>query len=113
MELAVGEGKRVMTQAMDVFRRLEGDARRAHSLAESVVDASKRHASLVDELGTASATVLGEADAAAGETSRASEAMEKQRALTEGLRETAMALEADARALRDVIARFGEPGSEP
>jgi hypothetical protein len=55
---------------------------------------------------------LGEADAAAGETSRASEAMEKQRALTEGLRETAMALEADARALRDVIARFGDPGTE-
>ena len=112
MEHAVGEGKRVMTQAMDVFRRLEGDARRAHTLAESVVDASKRHASLVEELGTASASVLGEADAAAGETSRASEAMEKQRALTEGLRETAMALEADARALRDVIARFGEPGAE-
>ncbi len=112
MELAVGEGKRVMTQAMEVFRRLEGDARRAHSLAESVVEASKRHASLVGELGTASASVLGEADAAAGETSRASEAMEKQRALTEGLRETAMALEADARALRDVIARFGEPGAE-
>jgi methyl-accepting chemotaxis protein len=110
MELAVGEGKRVMTQAMEVFRRLEGHSRRAHALAESVVDASKRHASLVDELGTASASVLGEADAAAGETSRASEAMEKQRALTEGLRETAMALEADARALRDVIARFGEAG---
>lgn len=112
MELAVGEGKRVMTQAMEVFRRLESDARRAHTLAESVVDASQRHASLVDELGTASASVLGEADAAAGETSRASEAMEKQRALTEGLRETAMALEADARALRDVIARFGEPGGD-
>jgi methyl-accepting chemotaxis protein len=108
MELAVGEGKRVMTQAMEVFRRLEGDARRAHGLAGSVVDASKRHAALVNELGAASASVLGEADAAAGETSRASEAMEKQRALTEGLRETAMALEADARALRDVIARFGE-----
>jgi methyl-accepting chemotaxis protein len=112
MELSVGEGKRVMTQAMEVFRRLESDARRAHSLAESVVDASKRHATLVDELGTASASVLGEADAAAGETSRASDAMEKQRALTEGLRETAMALEADARALRDVIARFGEPGGD-
>jgi hypothetical protein len=77
-----------------------------------VVDASKRHASLVEELGTASASVVGEADAAAGETSRASEAMEKQRALTEGLRETAMALESDARALRDVIARFGEAGTE-
>jgi hypothetical protein len=112
MELAVGEGKRVMTQAMDVFRRLEGDARRAHTLAESVVDASKRHTALVNELGAASASVLGEADAAAGETSRAAEAMEKQRALTEGLRETAMALEADARALRDVIARFGEAGAE-
>ncbi len=112
MELAVGDGKRVMTQAMQVFRRLEGDARRAHTLAEAVVDASKRHATLVDELGTASASVLGEADAAAGETSRASEAMEKQRALTEGLRETAMALEADARALRDVIARFGDAGTE-
>jgi methyl-accepting chemotaxis protein len=112
MELSVGEGKRVMTQAMEVFRRLESDARRAHSLAESVVDASKRHAALVDELGTASASVLGEADAAAGETSRASEAMEKQRALTEGLRETAMALESDARALRDVIGRFGESGSD-
>ena len=111
MEQAVDEGKRVMTQAMEVFRRLEADARRAHALAESVVDASKRHATLVDELGTASASVLGEADAAAGETSRASEAMEKQRALTEGLRETAMALEADARALRDVIARFGEAGA--
>jgi methyl-accepting chemotaxis protein len=112
MELAVGDGKRVMTQAMEVFRRLEGDARRAHTLAMSVVEASKRHSSLVDELGTASASVLGEADAAVGETSRASEAMEKQRALTEGLRETAMALEADARALRDVIARFGEAGAE-
>jgi hypothetical protein len=56
--------------------------------------------------------VLGEADAAAVETTRASEAMEKQRTLTEGLRETAMALEADARALRDVIARFGDPGTE-
>jgi methyl-accepting chemotaxis protein len=112
MELSVGDGKRVMTQAMEVFRRLEGDARRAHNLAESVVEASKRHAALVEALGAASASVLGEADAAAGETSRASEAMEKQRALTEGLRETAMALEADARALRDVIARFGDPGTE-
>ena len=108
MELAVGEGKRVMTQAMDVFRRLAGDARRAHSLAESVVEASQRHTKLVEELGSASASVLGEADAAAVETTRASDAMEKQRTLTEGLRETAMALEADARALRDVIARFGE-----
>jgi methyl-accepting chemotaxis protein len=108
MELAVGEGKRVMTQAMEVFRRLAGDARRAHALAESVVDASQRHTKLVDELGSASASVLGEADAAAVETTRASDAMEKQRTLTEGLRETAMALEADARALRDVIARFGE-----
>ena len=112
MELAVGEGKRVMTQAMEVFRRLEGDARRAHGLAMSVVDASKRHGSLVDELATASASVLGEADATAGETTRASEAMEKQRALTEGLRETAVALEADARALRDVIARFGATEAE-
>lgn len=108
MELAVGEGKRVMTQAMEVFRRLAGDARRAHALAESVVQASQRHTRLVDELGSASASVLGEADAAAVETTRASDAMEKQRTLTEGLRETAMALEADARALRDVIARFGE-----
>jgi methyl-accepting chemotaxis protein len=112
MELAVGEGKRVMTQAMDVFRKLEGDARRAHSLAEAVVDASKRHGTLVEELGTASASVVGEADAAASETSRASEAMEKQRTLTEGLRETASALESDARALRDVIARFGEGDSQ-
>ena len=112
MELAVGEGKRVMTQAMEVFRRLEGDARRAHSLAEAVVDASKRHGTLVEELGTASTSVVGEADAAAGETSRASEAMEKQRTLTEGLRETASALESDARALRDVIARFGDGSGE-
>jgi methyl-accepting chemotaxis protein len=108
MELAVGEGKRVMTQAMEVFRKLAGDARRAHSLAEAVVDASKRHGALVEALATASASVVGEADAAAGETSRASEAMEKQRTLTEGLRETASALESDARALRDVIARFGD-----
>ena len=108
MEVAVGEGKRVMTQAMEVFRKLEGDARRAHALAEAVVDASKRHGTLVEELGTASASVLGEADAAASETSRASEAMEKQRTLTEGLRESASALESDARALRDVIARFGD-----
>ncbi|MGQ0712258.1 MAG: methyl-accepting chemotaxis protein [Gemmatimonadaceae bacterium] len=108
MELAVGEGKRVMTQAMEVFRRLSGDTRRAHVLAESVVEASRRHATLATELGSASASVLGEADAAAEETKRASDAMEKQRTLTEGLRETAMALEADARALRDVIARFGE-----
>ena len=112
MELAVGEGKRVMTQAMEVFRRLAGDARRAHALAESVVEASRRHATLVEELASASASVLGEADAAAEETTRASDAMEKQRALTEGLRETAMALEADARALRDVIARFGDVEEE-
>jgi methyl-accepting chemotaxis protein len=112
MELAVGEGKRVMTQAMEVFRRLAGDARRAHALAESVVEASQRHTRLVDELGAASATVLGEADAAAVETTRASDAMEKQRTLTEGLRETARALEADARALRDVIARFGDAGAD-
>ena len=64
---------------MEVFRRLEGDSRRAHTLAESVVMASKRHAALVEELGTRVASVLGEAHAAAGETSRASEAMEKQR----------------------------------
>jgi methyl-accepting chemotaxis protein len=108
MELAVSDGKRVMTEAMNVFRRLEADARRAHTLAESVADVTRRHAALVTELGEASAAVLGEADAAASETGRASEAMEKQRALTEGLRETAMALEADARALRDVISRFGD-----
>ena len=110
MERSVEEGEQVMQQAMQVFKGIELDAQRTLGLAETVVEASRQQASLVDELGDASQLVARVALDTATATSEASRATERQRELTEHLRETGSALEGAAMTLDGVIGRFGPRG---
>jgi methyl-accepting chemotaxis protein len=107
MEGAVGEGERVMQQAMSVFRGIELDARRTVDLASTVAAASGEQGELVQELGFASRQVAQVAAETVSATGEAAEATQRQRALTERLRETGHALEAAASTLGAVVARFG------
>jgi methyl-accepting chemotaxis protein len=107
MEGAVGEGERVMQQAMSVFRGIELDARRTVDLARTVAAASGEQGELVQDLGFASRQVAQVAAETVSATGEASEATQRQRALTERLRETGHALEAAAATLGAVVVRFG------
>jgi methyl-accepting chemotaxis protein len=107
MEGAVGEGERVMQQAMSVFRGIEVDARRTVDLARTVAAASGEQGELVEELGFASRQVTQVAAETVSATGEAAEATQRQRALTERLRETGRALEVAAATLGAVVARFG------
>jgi methyl-accepting chemotaxis protein len=107
MEGAVAEGERVMHQAMEVFRGIEIDARRTVGLARTVASASGEQGELVQELGLASRQVAQVASETVSTTEQASDATERQRALTERLRETGRALAGAAEKLGAVVARFG------
>jgi methyl-accepting chemotaxis protein len=107
MEGAVGEGERVMQQAMSVFRGIEIDARRTVALARTVAAASGEQGELVQELGLASQQVTQVAAETVSATGEASDATQRQRALTERLRETGRALAKAAETLGAVVARFG------
>lgn len=107
MEGAVGEGERVMQQAMSVFRGIELDAQRTVELARTVTAASGEQGELVQELGFASRQVAQVAAETVSATGEASDATQHQRALTERLRETGRALETAAATLGAVVARFG------
>ncbi len=107
MEGAVGEGERVMQHAMSVFRGIELDARRTVELASTVAAASGEQGELVQELGYASRQVAQVAAETVSATGEASEATQRQRALTERLRETGRVLEAAAATLGAVVGRFG------
>ncbi len=112
MEGAVGEGERVMQQAMSVFRGIEMDARRTVDLARTVAAASGEQGELVEELGFASRQVTQVAAETVSATGEAAEATQRQRALTERLRETGRALEVAASTLGAVVARFGSGEAE-
>jgi methyl-accepting chemotaxis protein len=112
MEGAVGEGERVMQQAMSVFRGIEMDARRTVDLARTVTAASGEQGELVQELGFASRQVTQVAAETVSATGEAAEATQRQRALTERLRETGRALEVAAATLGAVVARFGSREGE-
>jgi methyl-accepting chemotaxis protein len=107
MEGAVGEGERVMQQAMSVFRGIELDAQRTVQLAGTVAAASEEQGELVQELGLASRQVAQVATETVSATGEASDATQRQRALTERLRETGRALANAAETLGTVVARFG------
>jgi methyl-accepting chemotaxis protein len=107
MARVVADGEQVMQGAMEVFRRIEEDARRTLALAESVEAASRRQEALVGELGGASELVVKVADGAAAATHDASSATAKQRELTEHLLETALVLERASQSLGQVVSRFG------
>ncbi|HET7552951.1 MAG TPA: methyl-accepting chemotaxis protein [Gemmatimonadaceae bacterium] len=107
MEGAVGEGERVMQQAMSVFRGIELDARRTVQLARTVASASDGQRELVQELGMASRQVAQVAAETVSATGEASDATQRQRALTERLRATGRALAAAAETLGAVVSRFG------
>jgi methyl-accepting chemotaxis protein len=107
MEGAVGEGERVMQQAMAVFRGIELDARRTVALARTVAAASGEQGELVQELGLASRQVAQVAAETVSATSEASDATQRQRALTERLRETGRVLARAAETLSAVVTRFG------
>ena len=110
MEGAVGEGERVMHRAMEVFRGIELDARRTVDLTRTVASASGEQGELVQQLGLASRQVTQVAAETVSTTGEASDATERQRALTERLRETGRALANAAEKLRAVVARFGARG---
>ncbi|HEY9480327.1 MAG TPA: methyl-accepting chemotaxis protein [Gemmatimonadaceae bacterium] len=113
MEGAVGEGERVMHQAMEVFRGIELDARRTVGLARTVASASGEQGELVHELGLASRQVAQVAAETVSTTGEASDATERQRALTERLRETGRTLASAADKLAAVVARFGSREDAP
>jgi methyl-accepting chemotaxis protein len=112
MEGAVGEGERVMQQAMSVFRGIELDAQRTVQLARTVASASGEQGELVQELGLASRQVAQVASETVSATGEAADATQRQRALTERLRETARALAGAAETLGGVVSRFGSRESE-
>lgn len=113
MEGAVAEGERVMHQAMEVFRGIELDARRTVGLARTVASASGEQGELVQELGLASRQVAHVAAETVSTTGDATEATERQRALTERLRETGRVLAGAAETLGGVVARFGAQEEAP
>lgn len=110
MEHAVGEGERVMQEAMAVFRGIELDARRTVGLAQTVAEASAQQAALVDDLGLASGAVARVAAETMSTTTDAAAATARQRELTAHLRETGGALEGAASSLGAVVGRFGARG---
>jgi methyl-accepting chemotaxis protein len=104
---AADAGERVMAQALDVFHDIAARAQRTVAVAESVFEASAVAESLVAELGTAAELVVRVSEGTAAEAAQVAMATHRQRELTEHLRTTAVALEASARSLRDVVLRFG------
>ncbi|HEX5436094.1 MAG TPA: methyl-accepting chemotaxis protein [Gemmatimonadaceae bacterium] len=113
MERSVGEGEQVMREAMLVFKGIEVDARHTLDLAQTVVDASRQQAVLVDDVANASEQVARVASETAASTAEASRATEQQRMLTEQLRETGAALGGAAQTLDAVVERFGRQASAP
>lgn len=107
MYAVVGEGEKVMGEAMEVFRAIADDARRTHMLAETAAGAARRQEMLATSLGSVADQMVRVADATAATTSEAASATQRQREMTERLRETAVTLERAAGALADVVARFG------
>ncbi|HKG92610.1 MAG TPA: methyl-accepting chemotaxis protein [Gemmatimonadaceae bacterium] len=108
---AVARGERVMHEAMQVFRGIEDSAGRTHEIAESVVAASRQQEGLAHELRGAVMRVVDAARASSEATGHASSANDRQRQLTEHLRQTAQQLERSASSLDAVIARFGQGGT--
>lgn len=107
MGRSVADGERIMQDAMEVFRGIEAEARRTLSIAESVVGASQRQVSVVQELGAVSETVVQVAEGAATASAEVSATTERQLQLTEHLRETASVLDRSAQSLDQVVSRFG------
>jgi len=110
MGRAVGDGERIMQDAMQVFRGIESEARRTLALAESVVLASQRQGAVVSGLGTVSATVVQVAEAASAASAEVEASTTRQQQLTDHLRDTAGVLERSAQSLDQVVSRFGVRG---
>ena len=107
MGRAVGDGERIMQDAMEVFRGIESEARRTLAIAESVVQASQRQVAVVKELGAVSETVVQVAEGAASASADVSATTARQLQLTEHLRQTAGDLDRSAQSLEQVVSRFG------
>jgi methyl-accepting chemotaxis protein len=110
MGRAVGDGERIMQDAMEVFRGIEVEARRTLSLAESVVVASQRQGKVVSDLGAVSSTVVQVAEAASAASAEAQATTTRQQHLTDQMRDTAGVLERSAQSLDQVVSRFGVRG---
>lgn len=107
MGRAVGDGERIMQDAMEVFRGIEAEARRTLEIADSVVQASQRQVAVVTQLGAVSETVVQVAEGAAAASAEVSATTARQLQLTEHLRETAGTLDRSAQSLDQVVSRFG------
>lgn len=110
MHAVVGEGERVMGDAMEVFRAIAVDARRTHQLADGTASAARRQESLSERLGSVAEQMVHVAESTAATTAEASAVTQRQREMTERLRATAGQLEAAARALDGVVTRFEARG---
>ena len=107
VEYSSADGERLMHETMDALRDIEEKLRRTHELAENVVTASGRQSDLARELNVVGGSIVDAARAAAASSHDAAGVSTQQVTLTDGLTETAAALEETAASLAQVVARFG------
>jgi len=107
VENSSADGERLMHETMGALRDIEGKLRRTHELAESVVAASGRQSELARELNVVAGSIVNAAQAAADSSHEAAGVSAEQVTLTNGLSDTAAALEETAASLAQVVGRFG------
>ena len=107
VENSSADGGRLMHETMGALRDIEGKLRRTHELAESVVAASGRQSELARELNVVAGSIVNAAQAAADSSHEAAGVSAEQVTLTNGLSDTAAALEETAASLAQVVGRFG------
>ena len=107
VENSSADGERLMHETMGALRDIEDKLRRTHELAESVVAATGRQSELARELNVVAGSIVSAARAAADSSHEAAGVSAQQVTLTDGLTETASALEETAASLAQVVRRFG------
>ncbi len=107
VEHSSGDGERLMHETMAALRDIEEKLRRTHELAENVVTASGRQSDLARELNAVAGSIVDAARAAADSSHDAAGVSAQQVTLTDGLTETAAALQETAASLAQVVGRFG------
>jgi methyl-accepting chemotaxis protein len=107
VENSSADGERLMHETMGALRDIEEKLRRTHELAENVVAASGRQSELARELNVVAGLIVNAARAAADSSHDAAGVSAQQVTLTDGLTETASALEETAESLAQVVRRFG------
>jgi len=107
VEHSSADGERLMHETMAALRDIEEKLRRTHELAEKVVTASGRQSDLARELNVVAGSIVDAARAADNSSQDAAGVSAQQVTLTNGLSDTAAALEETAASLAQVVRRFG------